>query len=221
MINISNDTLSILKNFSNINSNVVLKPGQKIKTISEAKNILAIAEVAEDFPHDMGIYDLNEFLSVFSIVDDGKLEFAEKSVKISNGKSRVQYFFAEPSILTTPQKDITMPDCEVNLVLTKSILDQVRKAASVLGHTEMAIVGTSNGIQIRVQDSKDSTANTYEIELSSDAQERDFEFVMNISNLKLMEGDYNVGISSKLISNWKNTTKPVEYFIALEKNSKY
>jgi hypothetical protein len=221
MISISPDTLSILKNFSGINPNVILRPGQKIKTISEAKNILAIADVAEDFPRDMGIYDLNEFLSVFSIVDDGKLEFNEKSCNISNGKSRVQYFFSEPSILTTPQKDITMPSCEVNLTFTKSTLDQVRKAASVLGHTEMAIVGSEEGIQIRVQDSKDATANTYEMEVSAESQETPFEFVMNISNLKIMDGDYNVGISSKLISNWKNTSKSVEYFIALEKSSKY
>lgn len=218
---LSNDTLSVLKNFSTINPNVVLKPGQKIKTISDAKNILAVATVAEDFPHDMGIYDLNEFLSVFSIVQDGQLEFTEKAAKISNGKSRVQYFFAEPSILTAPQKDITMPECEVNLTITKSMLDQVRKAASVLGHTEMAIVGSPTGINIRILDSKDSTANTYEMELSSEAQDKEYEFVLNISNLKLMDGDYQVGISSKLISNWKNTTKPVEYFIALEKNSKY
>lgn len=221
MITLSNDTLSVLKNFSTINPNVVLKPGQKIKTISDAKNILAVASVAEDFPHDMGIYDLNEFLSVFSIVQDGKVEFTENSAKITNGKSHVKYFFAEPSILTTPQKDITMPDCEVNLTLTKSILDQMRKAASVLGHTEMAIVGSSDGIKLSILDSKDSTSNTYEMEISSEAQEKEYEFILNISNLKLMDGDYEVGISSKLISNWKNTTKPVEYFIALEKNSKY
>lgn len=221
MITLSNDTLSVLKNFSTINPNVVLKPGQKIKTISDAKNILAIASVAEDFPHDMGIYDLNEFLSVFSIVQDGKVEFTDKSAKITNGKSHVKYFFAEPSILTAPQKDITMPDCEVNLTLTKSMLDQVRKAASVLGHTEMAISGSPEGIKLRILDSKDSTANTYEMEISAEAQDKEYEFVLNISNLKLMDGDYQVGISSKLISNWKNTTKPVEYFIALEKNSKY
>jgi hypothetical protein len=221
MINISNDTLSVLKNFSTINPNVVLKPGQKIRTISEAKNILAIAEVAEDFPHDMGIYDLNEFLSVFNLVPDGKLEIADKRVKISNGKGCVQYFFSEPSILTTPQKDITMPECEVNVTLTKSILDQVRKAAGALGHVELAIVGSPDGIQLRIFDSKDATANTYEMAVSDEPQEKAFEFIMNISNLKLLDGDYNVGISSKLISNWKNTTKPIEYFIALEKNSKY
>jgi hypothetical protein len=114
-----------------------------------------------------------------------------------------------------------MPECEVNLTMTKSMLDQIRKAASVLGHTEMAIIGSPDGINVRVLDSKDSTANTYEMELSSEAQDREYEFVMNISNLRLMDGDYEVAISSKLISNWKNTSKPVEYFIALEKNSKY
>ena len=222
-VSISNDTLSVLRNFSSINPNVVLKPGQEVKTISEAKNILAVADIGEDFPTEMGIYDLNEFLSVVNLVDKPQLNFGDNHVDIVGGNSKVKYFFSDSSILTTPQKDITMPDCEVEVSFTDDTLSQIRKAASALGHSEMSITATDDGVNIKVFDSKDSSANIYNIQLANDAgyKEGQFEFVINISNLKLLDGDYVVKISSKLISEWKNTTKPVRYYIALEKNSNY
>jgi len=222
-VSISNDTLSVLRNFSSINPNVVLKPGQEVKTISEAKNILAVADIAEDFPIEMGIYDLNEFLSVVNLVNDPQLSFGDNHVDVVGGNSKVKYFFSDISILTTPQKDITMPDCEVTVSFTDDILSQIRKAASALGHSEMSISATDEGVNIKVFDSKDSSANIYNIQLANDAgyKEGQFEFVININNLKLLDGDYEVNISSKLISEWKNTTKPVRYYIALEKNSNY
>ena len=222
-VSISNDTLSVLRNFSSINPNVVLKPGQEVKTISEAKNILAVAEIAEDFPTEMGIYDLNEFLSVVNLVNDPKLNFGDNHVDIVGGNSKVKYFFSDSSILTTPQKDITMPDCEVEVSFTDDTLSQIRKAASALGHSEMSITATDEGVNIKVFDSKDSSANIYNIQLANDAgyTEGQFEFVIDINNLKLLDGDYEVKISSKLISEWKNTTQAVRYYIALEKNSNY
>jgi len=222
-VSISDDTLSVLRNFSSINPNVVLKPGQEVKTISEAKNILAVADIDEDFPTEMGIYDLNEFLSVVNLVDKPQLNFGDNHVDIVGGNSKVKYFFSDSSILTTPQKDITMPDCEVEVSFTDDTLSQIRKAASALGHSEMSITATDDGVNIKVFDSKDSSANIYNIQLANDAgyKEGQFEFVINISNLKLLDGDYVVKISSKLISEWKNTTKPVRYYIALEKNSNY
>jgi len=226
-VSISNDTLSVLRNFSSINPNVVLKPGQQVKTISEAKNILAVAEIVEDFPTEMGIYDLNEFLSVVNLVNDPQLNFADNYVDVVGGSSKVKYFFSDSSILTTPQKDITMPDCEVEVSFTDETLSQIRKAASALGHSEMAISATDEGVYIKVFDSKDSSANIYnrycpsKLANNGGYKEGQFEFVINIANLKLLDGDYEVKISSKLISEWKNTTKPVTYYIALEKNSNY
>jgi hypothetical protein len=222
-VSISNDTLSVLRNFSSINPNVVLKPGQEVKTISEAKNILAVADIGEDFPTEMGIYDLNEFLSVVNLVDKPQLNFGDNHVDIVGGNTKVKYFFSDSSILTTPQKDITMPSCEVEVSFTHDTLSQIRKAASALGHSEMSITATDEGVNIKVFDSKDSSANIYNIQLANDAgyTEGQFEFVININNLKLLDGDYEVKISSKLISEWKNTTQAVRYYIALEKNSNY
>ena len=218
---LSEDTISLLTNFGAINSNIVLRPGQQLKTISEAKNILAVADIVEDFPTEMGIYDLNEFLSTYSLVDDATLMFEGNSVQIANNTNRVKFYFAEPSILTTPDKDITMPTSEVNIILTEEILSKTKKAASVLGHLDVAIIGTDDSISIKILDTKDSSANTFETDLGPNTTGHKFSFVMNISNMKIIDGEYDVQISSKLISKWTNKNKPVSYFIALEKSSTF
>ena len=222
---LSNDTLNVLKNFASINPNLVFKPGQKLKTISEAKTILASADIVEDFPVEFGVYDLNEFLSVYNLIEDPELEFEDKSVLIKNSSvnnQKVRYFYSSPEILTTPQKDIQMPEPEVGVNLSDDVLNQIRKAAAVLGHTELSIQGDGGVVTASVFDSKDATSNSFTMELDKDnACKNEFNFVVSIPNLKLLPGDYFVSISSKLISNWTNSNYPVEYFVALEKSSTY
>ena len=220
---LSDDTINVLKNFATINPNLVFTPGQKVKTISESKTILAQADITEDMPKEFGIYDLNEFLSVYNLVDQPTLTFEDKSVLINGANNQVvRYFFSETEILTTPQKDIQMPDAELGFTLTDDILNQIRKAAAVLGHTELSLTGDNGVITASVVDTKDTTSNSFSYELDRDnACKESFNFIVSIPNLKLLPGDYFVSISSKLISNWTNNNYPIEYFIALEKNSSF
>lgn len=220
---LSDDTINVLKNFATINPNLVFTPGQKVKTISESKTILAQADITEDMPKEFGIYDLNEFLSVYNLVEQPTLTFEDKSVLINGANNQVvRYFFSETEILTTPQKDIQMPDAELGFTLTDEILNQIRKAAAVLGHTELSLKGDNGVITASVVDTKDTTSNSFSYELDRDnACKNDFNFILSIPNLKLLPGDYFVSISSKLISNWTNNNYPIEYFIALEKNSSF
>jgi hypothetical protein len=101
-------------------------------------------------------------------------------------------------------------------------LDQIKKAAGVLGHMELSLKGNNGVVTASVLDVKDATANTFDIVVDKDNSCKEpFDFVVNIPNLKLLPGDYYVAISSKLISNWKNNDYPIEYFIALERTSSY
>lgn len=219
-MNLSSETLSVLKNFSAINSNIVIRPGQTLKTMSEAKNIMASATVAETFPNEFGIYDLNEFLSVVGMFDNPTLDFDTdmKFVSIVDGKRSVKYFFSDTSILTSPSKDITMPPCELVFNLSADDLSALRKAASALGVSDVVVSNKT----ATVTDIKDSTSNSFSIDLdvSKDPGEP-YNFVFNINNFKLLSGDYEVAVSSKLISHFKNTGTEVEYYIALEKSSTF
>ncbi len=217
---ISSDTINILKNFSGINANLVFKPGKELKTLSEAKTIMASASILEDFPVEFGVYDLNEFLSLHSLMDDPELDFSDKYLTMSDGSQKIKYFYSEIDILTQPTKDINMPECEVVLDISASNLDKIRKAAAVLGHSELSFSSQGGEVVASVFNEKDSTANTFDINLGTTSTET-FNYVFSISNLKMLQGDYKVSISSKLISNWRNADNPLDYFIALEKSSSF
>ena len=220
---LSKHTIEVLKNFAAINPNIVISPGQQLKTIAEAKNILASAEITEDFPEEFGIYDLNEFLSVMNLLGDPDLTFEDKFVVVkSTGQGSIKYFFSEKDILTTPSKEVAMPNPEVSINISEASLNQIRKAAAILGHNELALSGKDGVITARVLDDKDSTSNTFALGLDPKNDcKNEFTFVVNISNLKLLPGDYYVSLSSKLISHWTNSTVPVNYYIAMEKGSEF
>lgn len=223
---LSNETIGSLKNFAAINSQIVLNPGNVIKTMSESKTILSSATVAEDIPSQIGIYDLHEFLGALGMFEDPELTFDDeyKSVKISQGRQAIKYFFSEPSILTTPSKDVVMPSVDVSFTLTQENMAAIRKAASALGINTAVITGKSgeNSASVVVTDVNDATSNSFEIELDGCSRsEEGFKFVFNIANFKFINGDYDVAITKKLISHFKHTKEPVEYWVALEKNSSY
>lgn len=223
-MNLSQDTVGILKNFAAINPNIVMKEGSIVKTISEARNILASADISEAIPSEFGIYDLNEFLNVVGLFSEPVLLFEnDKQVRIADAaqKQSVKYFFSDPSVLTSPQKDITMPSVDVSFTLTAIQLNALRKAASTLGVTDLIVKGDDDGVTVSVTDQKDPTSNSYELKLDDVTRDGNFEVVFNINNLKVIPGDYQIDISKKLISNFKLQGLSVQYWIALEKNSTF
>lgn len=219
-------TIEILQNFAAINPNLVVKNDKRVDTINDAKSIYAISNLTFDV--EFGIYDLNEFLSVHSLIDsapgneDTELEFSDKSVRITKATSSANYRFADPNILTHPLKSISMPDVDASVQLSHSQLSQLRKAATVLRQSVLSINGNSGVITARICDPKNSSANSFDIILdSNNANKGSFEFHILISNLKLLNGNYTLELSKRFISHWIYEDSSVEYFISLEKTSSY
>ena len=220
---LSENTIGILKNYAAINSNIVIKPGNNISTISEAKNILASVDLPEEFTQEIGVYDLNEFLGVLGLVDTPRLKFNDDHVVIgdSSGRSKIRYYFSDKEMLTTPSKPVVMPEADVKFHLDNDTLNKIKRAAAALGHKELSITPGNNCVTLTVTSSDNSTANTFSIDVTGESKSDTYNFILNISNLKMIAGNYDVDISSKLISQFSNTDSPVKYWIALEKNSKY
>lgn len=221
---ISKETLDVLKNFSAINPNLVINEGNKLSTIAEAKNIMASTTVSETFPKEIGIYDLNEFLSALSLIENADLEFGDESVVMKSSTSSITYRYADKSILTSPEKGVNMPESEVVVNISADLISQIRKAGGALGHPVVSIFKASDSdkVVLQVKDPNNSSANVFEIDTGSTSDKSEFDFQFLIANLKLIPGDYKVSVSSKLISHWECiNNNSVEYWIALEKNSTY
>tara|TARA_B100001559_G_scaffold298169_1_gene282478 strand:+ start:120 stop:809 length:690 start_codon:yes stop_codon:yes gene_type:complete len=218
---LTDSTLAVLKNFAGINNSILVKKGNQLRTISVAKNILAEAEIPEDFPRDVAIYDLNQFLNGLSLHQDPNLDFTEDShITIKEGRRRVKYFYADPQvIIAPPDKEINLPTQEVCFQLESTSLEKLVKAAAVYQLPDLSVIGANGEIIMVVRDKKNDTSNEYAVNLGE--TDSNFEFNFKMENIKIIPGSYDVVISSKLLSEFTNTQYNLKYFIALEPDSTF
>ena len=219
---LSDQTLEVLKNFSDINTNILVKPGSELSTISTMKNILAKATITESFDKQFAVYDLSELLGIVSAIEKPDVDISnEKFMTIGStgSKSKAKYYYSDESVVTSPQKDVVMPDADVNFQLKDEILSKLLKMAAIMKLPDLSLLGKKGqDVILKVHDKKNS-ANSYEEFVGTEAS-ADFTFNFKIENLKIIPGDYDVAVSSKSISHFKNKVKPIEYWIALEPDSK-
>lgn len=213
----SENTVSILKNFSTINPSVMFKSGNTIRTISPQKTVMASATIAETLTSNAGVYDLSRFLATLSLFNDPDVEFMDKQFLIKSGQSTVKYTYASESmIVTPPDSDLIIPDPDVVVNLTNDNLQKVIRAASVLQLGEIAFKGDGEKISVAAIDTKNPTADGFDIELAATTT-KNFLLVIKVENLKLLQADYTVSLSSKGLAHFKSDK--VQYFIAIEKQS--
>ena len=221
-MNISGDTVNVLKNFSNINQNILVKPGNTIQTISTAKNILAEAEITEKFESEFAIYDLPEFLRSVDLFDKSELNFnggQNLTIKDTNSKQSIKYFFADKSVIVAPTKAINMPDQYVSFTLKKEDFARLQRAITTLNLPDVAVVGDGKNIKLVATDKKNKSSNDYS-EIIGETDKK-FNAYFKAENLKIIGDDYDVAISQQKISHFVNRNKPVKYWIALEPDSEF
>ena len=221
-MNISTDTLSVLKNFSDINQNILVKPGNTIQTISTMKNILAEAEVSEKFDSEFAIYDLPEFLRAVELFQKPSLNFnggSNVQIADNNSKQSIKYFFADKSVIVAPTKNITMPDKEVTFTLKKDDFARLQKGVTTLNLPDVAVKGDGKTITLVATDKKNKSSNDYSMSVGE--TDKTFTAYFKAENFKMVGDDYDVAISKQKISHFVNRNKSIQYWIALEPDSEF
>ena len=221
---ITRATFDILKNFSTINGSILVKEGNSLATISTSKNILAQAEVAETFENEFGIYDLGEFLRVAGDESfiGAEYEFGTDAVVLTKDRAMCRYYYADTStIVSPPDKTMVMPDADITFDLSLEDFGAVSNMANVLGKPDLALVSNGDGIiKLSVLDKKDPTSNTFDLEVGNGTNSA-FEMYFRTENIKVLRGNYTVTISAEGISHFTNNDIQLEYWIALEPDSKF
>lgn len=218
---LSEKTLTLLKNFSNINQSILFKQGSSLRTISVMKNILAEATIDEDLPTDFGIYDLGQFLNGLALHTRPELDFQNEGyVYIKEGRMRSKYFFADPKVIVTPpEKEITLPSEDVSFTLSTDQLDKLLKAAGIYQLPDLTVVGKNGVVKIQVRDKKNDTSNDFAITVGE--TDDTFEFNFKVENIKILPGTYDVVVSKKLLSRFTSQNYNLKYYIALEPDSTF
>ena len=219
---ITRQTIDILKNFSTINSSILVKPGSELETISAMKNILAKSSVAEDFSQQFAIYDLTEFLGLVDTpaLENAELEFETKWVNMVNGRSSAKYYYADESTIVKPERKLEMPDPEIRFELSKTDLNSVLTTAGILSKPDLSITSDGKTISMVVLDKTDPTSNDFKIGVGESSGD-EYTVYMKTELIKVLVGSYDVSISSKGISHFSNQDIDLEYWIALEPDSEY
>ena len=215
---ITKSTIEILKNFCSINKSLVIKPGNKLSTLSINKNILVYADVEETFDSQMSIYDLGVFLGGLSLFDQPSIDTSKDNyvtVSDERGRSKTRFFYADPDIITQPpENEISLPSEDVNFKLESSTLQQLQRAASIYQLPDLCLFGDGTEMTLRVTDKKNDTSNSYSVRVGE--TDTEFCFCFKVENLKLLLGDYNVTLSNSNVALFQGDG--IKYFIALEPN---
>jgi len=221
VMRLSDKTLLLLKNFSSINQSILIQEGKSLRTMSVMKNILAEANVEDEFPRDFGIYDLNQFLNGLALHENPELDFSNDSyVVIKEGKSRSKYFFSDPSLIVTPpEKAIVLPTEDVSFRLNTQQLDRLLKAASVYQLQDLSAVGENGVVKLMVRDKKNDTSNDFSVVVGE--TDSAFSFNFKVENIKILPGSYDVTVSRKLLSRFESLDHDLTYYIALEPDSDF
>lgn len=221
---LTSDTINLLKNFASINQGIFFRKGKVIRTVSPHKNIMAEATVNEEMPTEFGIYDLNNFLSVISLhKEEPSFEFEEKGVLISGykGRSKINYRFCPPTMITVPpEKNIAMPDPEIEFKLEAEDLEWILRAANVLSCPQIAVESDGSKIFVTTLDLQNDAAHSDSLEIAK-GNGNTYRMIFRTENLKMIAGSYDVKISSKGVAHFKNTAVDLQYWITTEAGSKF
>jgi len=215
---LSAKTIQILKNFSSINPSIMFNTGNVLSTISPIKTVMARAQIDETIEKDFGIFDLNRFLGVLSLFDDPELLLCDNYVKVTDGRKSVNFIYADPiTMILPPNKDIKVGESYVEFNLTADNLQNLMRASSVLQLPEIALVGEDGRLLLRAMDSKNSSNNTFELEVKETS--KTFKIIFSCNNLKMMSKSYDVFVA-KGIGHFVSDDG-VQYWITTESTSTY
>lgn len=221
-VNISQQTIAILKSFAQINSNLLVRGGNQIKTISTTKALMGAYEATETFP-DFAIYDLPEFIGVLSLFRNPTLVFGDSYVNVTDGQQSAKYFYANPSTfkVVPPEKEIVFGTPDVTVNLDEASFNTIQKAAATLKVGEIAFASEEGQVVVRAFDLKNPTSNSFKIDVDAETTGGEFNLIMKIENMKFVGGSYKIELSKNKIARLTHSDLPLNYFVALQAESTY
>ena len=221
---LSKDTLTVLKNFASINDGIMFRKGNVLRTCDAQKQVLAETTITETIDEDFGIYDLNKFLAVLGLHQDNSqlnIDTATKSAVINDntGRSKITYRICDATMIkNASDKSVKMPDPEVTFTLKQEDLEFILRSSSILGTPHISVTSDGSKIFVSALDDKNTSTHSNELDVGA-GNGKKYKMLFKTENMKMIPGSYEVSISFKGIAHFKNTTKPLQYWVATELGS--
>lgn len=213
-------TVSLIRNFSAINGNLLLTQGNVLSTKSSKVTIVASATVEETFPIEFGIYDANEFLGSMMLFDSPVLDFTDKYVTITEENEpskKIKYYKAEKGVLIYHDKPIPSVEYDVEFNLSASLLHNVLKSSGVLKAEVVSIIGKDGQLIVQVGKQK-VESNSFQYTVGT--TDKTFKANILVEHFKMLPGDYVVSLKQN-ISRFTSANSDLVYFLAVESGSEF
>jgi hypothetical protein len=217
---VSKQTIEVLKNFGTINTNILIREGNVLRTMTFVKDIFAVAEVEEEFPREFAIYDLNPLLALMGMMgDDDEIDFGEKSLKIKNNKSGgvFEYYYADPGVITAAPEKTIQVDKQFSFKFTKADIEMLMKAAAVVSAPTINIISRKGTVVLTAGDPETPGSNSYRRIVGKCSAE--FDCRLKIENFRVIPADYVITLSAKKVLHLKNEERKLQYWLALDPKS--
>lgn len=215
---LSNETLTVLKNFASINQGIQFKPGNVLSTMSGGKSVLAQASVKDSFPEEFCIYDLNQFLLIHNLNKDAELVFEGANIVFKSNSGRYDGHYrktAKEMITLAPEKALVLPTQDCSFTMTSEDYDYIMGAAKALSSPHIGIVSDGETIKLIAFDAKDDSAHTQSAMVGT-GNGKTYSVVFKTENIKMIPGTYEVVVSFKGFAEFKNTKEDIQYWVAFE-----
>jgi len=227
-IELCEETLEIMRNFSTINPSIFIRAGDIMDTLSISNQMMGRAQVPEIFPVDVPIYDFVKFLNQLKLYSQPVLVFDGdkpncvfiKDIDPERNDASTKWVFSDPKTIHKPLKSLGIPKPDIRFDVPKDKLEVLVKAAQIFNFENIRVQRIADdAISITVIDLDDVEGTHYRFTLPAeiDTVMGDFNIVFKIDNLRILPFDYSIAISRKKYSHWFN--QGVEYFITLDKRS--
>jgi hypothetical protein len=218
---LTQETIGVLRNFAQINENLMVRAGSSVMTKSPTNTIYGESQISEEFPMDFGIYSLSEFLGAVSLFEKSpELKFEEKYVSMSDDTNSVKFYYAAENVLVFPKNKVSMPEADYTFTLKAAEFSRIMKAASTLRSGDICISGRNGTVSVTVADKKNPTANSFDVTIGDLVGTGDFSAYLKLENLKLVPGEYRVSISKRKLTEFVHANGTLRYAVAVESDSK-
>ena len=212
---LSTDTINVLKNFATINQKVRIHPGSQISTISPGKDVFARATVTETFPREFNIYDLSSFLALITLMEDQDIDFGDRSLTVSKDGGKFEYFYAEPTVIVAPEAGKNIPvEAHFEFDMTKNEVEMINKAAAITAAKNVILKSVQGQVSLTIGDSAVANSNSYTRIVGS--SEHNFNCILPVERVKLIPDAYHITLSKLKFLHFKNTSRDLAYWLALE-----
>lgn len=154
---LSPNTLTIIKNFvaAPFLTSLVIPGGKVLSTFEQNRQIIAIAEIEDEFPREAIIYDAPRFLSVISLINQPDFQWNDDHVVVSSAdrSQNVRWRYAAKDLMpATPPVEFTPIDSIASFIITKDQLTSCLRAAAALGHEAISFQHEDGSVRLTTID---------------------------------------------------------------------